>query len=128
MLYFVYFLDIYKTSESYIIQTDMPGVAPETDLVVQSSTDGNKLVIKGERKRVAPLLPLPDEGEGLSSIIVQRPFGAFTIEVALPINTDISRTEQTYSHGVLTITVPLKHHQWRTLNILQLSPESHIVE
>lgn len=35
---------MHKTVEAYVIQIDLPGVAPETDLSVK--TDGNKLVIK----------------------------------------------------------------------------------
>jgi HSP20 family molecular chaperone IbpA len=43
---------MHKTVEAYVIQIDLPGVAPETDLSVK--TDGNKLVIK-----VSPSFSLP---------------------------------------------------------------------
>jgi hypothetical protein len=33
---------------------------------------------------------------------------------------------QRYSHGVLTIKVPLQAPQWRTLDILHLSPNRHL--
>jgi len=110
--------DIHQTNEAFIIQTDMPGVSPETDVVVQ--TDGNKLVIKGERKRMAPVL----EGDNSEarSVIIERPFGTFLVEVVLPMNADTGHTEQTYGHGVLTVKVPLTRNQWRTLNIMHLSP------
>jgi len=77
-------------------------------------TDGNKIVIKGERKR--------DPQELSSTILIQqRQFGAFTLEVTLPLSADISKTEQTYSFGVLTVKVPLKQQTWRTLDILTLA-------
>jgi HSP20 family molecular chaperone IbpA len=112
--------DMHKTAHAYVIQIDMPGVAPETDLVVQ--TDGNKLVLKGERKNRQPLLSSEDE-DTLENLVVQRPEGPFSLEVVLPSDADVAHTEQTYSHGVLTIKVPLREPQWRTLNILHLSPE-----
>jgi len=74
---------------------------------------GNKIVIKGERKR----------DHDLNSIVLlqQRQFGAFTLEVTLPSSADISKTEQTYSFGVLTVKVPLKNQTWRTLDILTIA-------
>ncbi len=46
-LFFLSFVkkDVSRLSDAYVVQVDMPGVAPETDLVVQ--TDANKLLIKG---------------------------------------------------------------------------------
>lgn len=118
--------DMHKTAEAYVIQIDLPGVAPETDLSVK--TDGNKLVIKGERKNRHSLLS-PESESTLENLLVQRPEGPFSLQVVLPPNADIAHTEQRYSHGVLTIKVPLKAPQWRTLDILHLSPNrSHLVD
>lgn len=101
-------MDVYKNEDSLIVKLDLPGLLPNQDF--QITSDGYKLLIKGERKI---------EEEGLTLIQHSRPGGPFQVEIPLPQEADMMASEQTFSNGVLTIRFPLreKDTNWRTLPV-----------
>eukprot|EP01102_Stenamoeba_stenopodia_P021222 TRINITY_DN8493_c0_g1_i1.p1 TRINITY_DN8493_c0_g1~~TRINITY_DN8493_c0_g1_i1.p1 ORF type:complete len:698 (-),score=108.87 TRINITY_DN8493_c0_g1_i1:17-2110(-) len=109
-------MDVYKSSEAFLFKADLPGLGP-TELAGLVQTDGNRLAIKGERKPETP----PDIPDGCVPLIVERHFGPFDVQITLPTYADISRTEQVYWNGVLTVKVPLKNHEWKSLDIQYLN-------
>ena len=98
-----------------IVSYTLSSAAGELSGLVQ--TDGNRLAIKGERKPEQT----PDIPDGCVPLIVERNFGHFEAQITLPTYADISRTEQVYWNGVLTVKVPLKNHEWKSLDIQYLN-------
>jgi len=93
--------DLYRSSDAYLFYADLPGVVPGRDYVVQTD-DVMKVIIKGERRRD------PDKAAAnFSSIIQQRVFGTFYVEITLPQIVDLAKTEHFYLHGVLSVKIPL---------------------
>jgi HSP20 family protein len=66
-------MDAYRKDDSFLLQLDLPGVAPDTiDLTVED----NVLTISAER-------PAPTQSDGVESVIAERTFGTFTRQVVL---------------------------------------------
>lgn len=111
--------DLFRSRDAYVLKVDLPGVSPTNDFSVQTN-DLNKVAIKGERKN-------DSDNQNLKQTVLssQRPHGPFSIDVVLPNNVDLSKTEQTFQHGVLTVKCPFKPSQWRNLgeDLVELSEE-----
>ena len=89
-------LDIFETSDKYVVSVELPGVDPEgVDLSVEDST----LTIRGERSFYKDV---PEE----SFHRVERRYGAFARSVTLPALAKTDAIRASFDKGILTIEVP----------------------
>lgn len=88
-------LDASETEHGWVVDIDMPGVAPESVDVV---FDRNALTVRGTRQRV--------EGDKTRAGIRERAMGAFERTLRFPQHVDSEKISAEFRHGVLTITVP----------------------
>jgi HSP20 family protein len=89
-------IDAYRRGDGFVVQVDLPGVAPES---IDVTVDRNVVTIRAERARQAV--------EGDRVVAAERPQGTFTRRLQLGRALDASRVEASYEHGVLTLTVPV---------------------
>ncbi len=91
--------DVLETAQAFIIQVELPGVAPEQVLVEVQDGD---LVVRGER-------PCPRacvEGQQDPAYhMMERAYGLFARRFALPPGVDSSTITASLSQGLMTITV-----------------------
>ncbi|HET6469075.1 MAG TPA: Hsp20/alpha crystallin family protein [Geminicoccaceae bacterium] len=90
-------LDIKETENAIEIDAELPGV-DEKDVEVQLA-DG-VLTIKGEKKQERK------EGKEPDWHLVERSYGSFVRQVALPAEVDEDKVEARFAKGVLTVTLP----------------------
>jgi HSP20 family protein len=90
-------MDAYRRDDSFLLQLDLPGVAPES---IELTVEDNVLTISAERLA-------PPQGDGIESVIAERTFGTFTRQVVLGKTLDSERIEATYEGGVLTVAIPV---------------------
>jgi HSP20 family protein len=90
-------MDAYRKDDSFLLQLDLPGVAPES---IELTVEENVLTISAERAA-------PPTSEGVESVIAERTFGTFTRQVVLGKTLDSERIEATYEGGVLTVVIPV---------------------
>ncbi|MBK8247302.1 MAG: Hsp20/alpha crystallin family protein [Gemmatimonadetes bacterium] len=88
-------LDASETEHGWVVDIDLPGVAPESVDVV---FDRNALTVRGTRQRV--------DGEKSRAGIRERAMGAFERTLRFPQHVDSEKISAEFRHGVLTITVP----------------------
>ena len=96
---FVPSLDVVERADAYLISAELPGVDASA---VEISFENNTLTIRGTK---APSLQ-PRENEEVRVYTAERLSGSFERAVRLPEYVEGDKIEATYSHGVLTITVP----------------------
>lgn len=89
-------LDMRETEAAYMVETDLPGMAP-TDITVE--VEGPYVVVKGERHAEHE-----ETKEGVKR--AERTFGKFYRRVMLPETAKAEEAEARYANGVLTVTVP----------------------
>ena len=87
-------LDVYATSEAFVIQSDVPGVRPED---VDITIEGDTLAIKAA---------LPEPVEDVEYSLRERVSGEYrrTLHFNVPVQPDA--VDATFENGVLTLTVP----------------------
>ena len=89
-------LDAWRQGDRFFVHVDLPGVDPSTvDLTVEK----NVLTINAQREW--------QRGEGDQVLVAERPHGHFSRQLFLGEGLDADRIEAHYTHGVLTITVPV---------------------
>jgi HSP20 family protein len=89
-------MDAYRRGEQFIIQFDLPGVAPAAiDLTVEQ----NVLTVRAERRFE------PREGDEV--VVAERPQGTYTRQVFLGETLDSENLQANCEHGVLTLTIPV---------------------
>jgi HSP20 family protein len=88
-------VDIVEGPEQVVVRFDLPGMDPEK---VEVLLVGNMLTIKGE----SPTAPLQ---QGESRHRHERPSGAFSRSIPLPIAVDPDHVAAESKHGVLTVTL-----------------------
>lgn len=95
--------DVYETSETFVVQMDLPGVDPsEVDVHV----DGDQLVVKGERR--------PAEKQRPESFHrVERSHGPFSRTFQLGSEVDPDRVSAQYRDGLLRIELPKVARAWK---------------
>jgi HSP20 family protein len=111
-------LDIYRSEDgSYHIETDLPGVAPDSiEVTVEHST----LTIKAERG--------PSYGDGDQVIVAERSQGTFTRQLSLGEGVDSDHLTADYSQGVLHVAIPAAPKaQTRKITISQGTSTSRAV-
>ncbi len=92
-------LDIYETADTYCIEIELPGLAPnELRLTVCCRT----LVVEGQKKQ--------ERGRqgSQSYICLERHFGRFCRALEIPPSCSIDGVKARYDKGVLLVTFPLK--------------------
>lgn len=90
-------LDSYRHGDVVVVELDLPGVDPRSiDVTVQR----NELKITAERR---PQLP-----EGAQHLMRERPTGTFVRRLLVGDNLDTDHVDAEYTHGVLTLRVPLR--------------------
>ena len=88
--------DVFEDKEAVKIVAEVPGVKPED---VKLSIENNLLTIRGEKKQHAE-----EQSERVHRY--ERSYGSFERTFALPTTVDPDRIAATYSHGILTVTLP----------------------
>ena len=88
-------LDLYRTSETFVVKVDLPGVDPASiDIDIEERT----LTIRADRPA--------DEGE-VQWLAHDRPSGTFARQLTLGYGVALDRIEADYTDGVLTLTIPV---------------------
>lgn len=89
-------IDVEETDEAICVHAEIPGVDPQE---VDVSIRDNVLTLRGEKHQ--------DETSKTGNYHrVERRWGSFWRELALPADVDASRVEAKVHNGVLTITLP----------------------
>ncbi len=89
-------LDIYETTDFYVMEIDLPGFA-ESDIAVSMS--GRSIRIEGVKKQ--------EKVEGcISYYCLERHFGRFCRILEIPLLFDPDRFSKKYERGVLTVSFP----------------------
>lgn len=91
-------VDIYASSDSYVIEVDLPGFSGDDFSI---STTGTTLRIEGV-KRVEKC------ASTMSYICLERHFGRFSRALEIPVSFDPENFITTYERGVLTIRIAEK--------------------
>jgi len=89
-------MDLFEEGHRYVLRADLPGVdASDVELHVE----GGRLVLRGERRADAAVARE-------SYLRVERPYGNFSAQVALPPSVDPAGIRATHRNGVIEIVLP----------------------
>ena len=93
-------VDVFETDDAYLIEADIPGVAPEN---VEVRVEGRRLTIRGTRESVTW-----SRSEAGRNVQIERQHGDFcrTLELDHPI--DVDRLEKQFDQGILRARLPKK--------------------
>jgi HSP20 family protein len=92
-------MDAYRQGEQFVVQFDLPGIDPSS---VDVGVERNVLTVKAERK--------PTPGEGVETLVTERPTGVFSRQLFLGETLDTEHIEASYDAGVLTLRIPVAEH------------------
>lgn len=90
-------VNVFREEGGLVVRAEVPGFAPE-DLNIEGRD--SRLVISGKRERSSP-------SEG-SFHRRERWSGEFSRAIAVPSEFDVEKATASESHGVLTVTIPLR--------------------
>jgi HSP20 family protein len=88
-------MDAWREGDRFVIEFDLPGVAPET---IDLDVEHNVLTVRAER--------VARNGDW-EMLATERPRGAFSRQLVLGDNLDLDRIEAGYRDGVLRLHVPV---------------------
>ena len=88
-------MDAWREGERFVIEFDLPGVAPES---IDLDVERNVLTVRAER--------VPRNGDW-EMLATERTRGLFSRQLVLGDNLDLERIEATYADGVLRLTIPV---------------------
>jgi HSP20 family protein len=88
--------DVYSTDKKIVITVELPGV-PENAVAVEA--DARVLSVRGQRSPARG-------GDGIDFHRLERAYGEFHCQVALPDGADATRRKVTLEDGVLTVVIP----------------------
>lgn len=91
-------VEVFRDGDDLVVRAELPGVDPERD--VEVTIEGNVLQLKGHRS-------FDREVSDDRRYMVERAYGEFRRDIALPEGVDADKLEASYEDGVLTVTVPL---------------------
>jgi len=91
-------LDLHETTDTYLVEIDLPGVAPEE---VRVLVNERNLTVTGRRQTVSP--------EGVLFQQRERQCGTFHRAVNLPQAVDPQEARAEYCQGTCRIYLPKKH-------------------
>ncbi|MHC3469509.1 Hsp20/alpha crystallin family protein [Streptomyces sp. 7R007] len=89
-------MDAWREGDTFLVELDLPGVSPES---IDLDVERNVLTVKAERK--------PGYGEGVDTVIAERPVGTFSRRLFLGEALDTERIEASYDAGVLRLRIPV---------------------
>lgn len=89
-------MDAYRSGNDYVVEFDLPGVAPES---IDLDVERNVLTVRAERT--------PTYGEGAEVQVSERPRGVFSRQLFLGDTLDADSIKAEYDAGVLTLRVPI---------------------
>jgi HSP20 family protein len=92
-------MDLYKESDHYILDADLPGVDPGS---IDIDVDGHLLTIRAQRT-----LRGQEKQEGMDWLTQERPAGSFMRQLSLGDGIDADSITATYENGVLSVTIPV---------------------
>ena len=90
-------MDAYRKGDEFYVHFDLPGVDPDS---IDLTVDRNVLTVRAERK-------VSVEGDGVETLVAERPTGTFTRQLFLGETLDVDRLEASYDAGVLTLRIPV---------------------
>ena len=89
-------IDAYREGEHFIVQFDLPGVAPDSiDLTVER----NVLTVHATRARA--------HDDSVELLVAERPHGTFSRQLFLGDTLDADEMQADYRDGVLTLRIPV---------------------
>lgn len=89
-------VDVAETETEIKVTAELPGME-EKDIDI--AVDGDVLTIKGEKK-------LEKEEKKQESYRLERSYGSFRRDIALPSKVEVEKVKATFAKGVLTVTLP----------------------
>ena len=89
-------MEAYRQDGQFVVAFDLPGVDPSS---IELNVERNVLTVKAERR--------PTHGEGVETVVAERPYGAFSRQLFLGESLDSERIEAHYDAGVLTLHIPV---------------------
>ncbi|GHF64810.1 hypothetical protein GCM10010218_52830 [Streptomyces mashuensis] len=92
-------MDAYRDGDTFVIELDLPGVTPES---IDLDVERNVLTVRAERR--------PSVGEGVETVVAERPAGTFSRQVFLGETLDTERIDAVYEAGVLRLRIPVAEH------------------
>ena len=99
-------LNVWEDGDQVYVEAELPGLnLKDLEILV---TDGNQLVIKGERK-----VNVPEKGIWHRQ---ERSYGSFTRSLTLPFHVDADKVDAHFENGVLLVKMP-KHESARARKI-----------
>jgi HSP20 family protein len=87
-------LDLFEEPGHFVLRADLPGVAANG---VEIRIEEDRLVLAGERRN-----------DQAAYLRLERPFGRFSAQIALPTSVDRDRIHASHRNGVLEIVLPKK--------------------
>lgn len=88
-------VESFLRGDELVVRADLPGIDPKN---VELAVEGDRLIIKGERKKV-------DEQKRGNEFYREVSYGRFERIVALPAGVDPDKVKAEYHDGVLEITM-----------------------
>ena len=89
-------MDAYRSGNDYVVQFDLPGVAPDS---IDLDVERNVLTVKAERH--------PAYGDDADVQVSERPRGVFSRQLFLGETLDADNITAAYDAGVLTLRIPV---------------------
>lgn len=94
--YFIPKFDVSETSDSYLLEVDLPGLEQKD---IDINVDNNVLTIKGKKETNV-------ETKKKNYFTRERSYGEFQRSLTLPSNTDSSKIDAKFKNGVLEVSIP----------------------
>ena len=88
--------DVHETDDKFFVNLDLPGI-DKNDVKVKF--EDNTLIVSGERK-------FESKEDGKNYHHVERVYGNFTRQIALPKDVDGQKITASFKNGVLEISLP----------------------
>ena len=88
-------MDAYRLGDEFHVNFDLPGVDPSS---IELTVEKNVLTVKAERHW---------SGEGVETLVCERPHGTFTRQLFLGDSLDAQHIEASYQNGVLSLRIPV---------------------
>ena len=89
-------VDLFRNGDQYVLSADLPGIDPDS---VDLDVDGQLLTIRAERQQPVD--------EDVKWLVHERPYGSYMRQFTLGDGVDRDRITANYSHGVLSVIVPM---------------------
>ncbi len=88
-------MDAWREGDTFVIEFDLPGIAPDT---LEVDVERNVLTVRAER---------PARNGDWEMLASERPTGLFSRQLVLGDNLDLDNVEAAYRDGVLRLRVPV---------------------